>query len=157
MAHEKDDHGHGHDAAHGGEPFLVHAHISPWQQYAKILGLLIFLTVLTIGVSLIHLGPLNLAVAIIIATIKASFVVLFFIGTLCFVGVFLAYTINDTGRRSAVDGINGARVDPVSGEIAEGSDTVPRQTAEHEEGEGGEHGAAEAPAGEHGAAAAPAG
>src|SRR5689334_7328235 len=120
MADHSKDHGHG--DAHGGDEFHVHAHVSSTKFYGGILGTLMLLTVLTVGLSLIHLGPLNLFIAIAIATVKASLVVLFFmhlrydhkfnalvfVGAVVFVGVFLAYTINDTGRRGMVDEDNGS-------------------------------------------------
>ena len=67
-----------HDHAHADAPGIeaadgrVHAHISSWQFYAFILGILMALTLLTVGVSYIHLGKLNLMVAVAIATVKAS-------------------------------------------------------------------------------------
>ncbi len=73
---------------------------------------LIALTILTVGQSYIDLGRLNLIVVILIATTKASLVVSFFmhlrydnkfnalifVSCIFFIGVFFAYTMNDTGR-----------------------------------------------------------
>jgi len=56
----------------------VHAHVGSAKTYWVIFGALICLTLLTSAVSYIHLGELNLIVAIVIATAKASLVVLFF-------------------------------------------------------------------------------
>jgi len=47
----------------------VHAHISPVKLYVNIFLVLIVCTVLTVLTSYVHLGPLNLAVAIAIATL----------------------------------------------------------------------------------------
>lgn len=112
----------------------VHAHSASVGFYSTILGILMALTVLTVAVASIHLGALNLAVAVVIATIKASLVVLFFmhlkddsrfnalvfVGALLFAGVFLAYTMNDTGRRAQVEDVQGGYVDPSTGEVAPG-------------------------------------
>ncbi|QQR88777.1 MAG: cytochrome C oxidase subunit IV family protein [Myxococcales bacterium] len=112
----------------------VHAHIASWQFYVGILGALLVLTALTVAVSFVKLGPLNLVVAVVIATIKASLVVTFFmhlkydnrfnalifLSSLLFVGIFLAYTFNDTAHRAELDSYNGATVSPVTGEVAPG-------------------------------------
>src|ERR1700742_305056 len=91
----------------------VHAHISSTAFYGAIFAALITLTILTVGQSYVDLGRLNLIVVILIATTKASLVVSFFmhlrydnkfnalifISCLFFIGVFFAYTMNDTERR----------------------------------------------------------
>ena len=46
--------------------------------YALVLGALLFLTALTILVSFVDLGPFNTPVAFVIAGVKATLVVLFF-------------------------------------------------------------------------------
>ena len=46
--------------------------------YALVLGALLFLTALTILVSYVDLGPFNTPVAFVIASVKATLVVLFF-------------------------------------------------------------------------------
>ncbi|MFW6067122.1 MAG: cytochrome C oxidase subunit IV family protein [Myxococcota bacterium] len=113
----------------------VHAHITPAKFYWAIFGALIFFTVLTVAVSYVHLGPLNLVVAIAIATAKASLVVLYFmhmkyetkfnvlvfLASLLFMGVFLAYTMNDTDYRADVDAVNGGKIDPRTGRFAYGT------------------------------------
>ena len=118
---------------HAGED-RVHVHIGSVKMYLGIFFALIFFTLLTIGVASIHLGPLNLAVAIVIATIKAGLVVTFFmhlkddkrlnaiifIGSLGFVGVFLTYKMNDTERRREVDPTMHAYIEPATGESAPG-------------------------------------
>lgn len=106
---------HTHDDAHGhADDGEVHAHISSLKLYVGIFAALIFFTLVTVGVSYIHLGRLNLAVAILIASIKAALVVTFFMHLkydnkfntlmfvcgLLFIGVFFAYTMNDTERRT---------------------------------------------------------
>ncbi|WP_394822700.1 cytochrome C oxidase subunit IV family protein [Pendulispora albinea] len=125
------EHDHGH---HGGDDGAVHAHISSARFYVGIFATLVALTVLTVGLSYIHLGPLNLAVAILIASIKASLVVMFFmhlrydnkfnalifVCSLLFIGVFFAYTMNDTEHRGQVDLEQGTEVLPVDGKPAPG-------------------------------------
>lgn len=77
------------------------------------------------ALSYVHLGPLNLAVAVVIAPLKATLVVMFFMHlkydrtfnalifviTLMFIGVFFAYTINDTGHRGQLDSAQGTMRD----------------------------------------------
>lgn len=57
-------------------------HITPFSTYIKIFGGLMVLTVLTVGVSShvtgIHIGALNAAIAMAIATLKAALVMAFF-------------------------------------------------------------------------------
>ena len=150
MAHQQE----AYDQEHPGQ-FDVHAHISPAKFYIFILAILMTLTLLTVGVSYIHLGKLNLIVAIVIASIKASLVVLFFmhlrydnkfnalvlIISLLFIGVFFAYTLNDTEHRAELDLEQGSRVLPSSGEEAPGG--FERRHAATPGPGGGEH---EAPA-----------
>ncbi|MCA0445985.1 MAG: cytochrome C oxidase subunit IV family protein [Bacteroidetes bacterium] len=53
-------------------------HITPYKTYYIILGLLLVLTAITVGVTLIHLGTFSVAVALFVATIKGSLVLLYF-------------------------------------------------------------------------------
>jgi cytochrome c oxidase subunit 4 len=53
-------------------------HVSPKGIYYAIFGSLMVLTAVTVGVAFINLGPLNFPVAISIAIIKATLVILFF-------------------------------------------------------------------------------
>jgi cytochrome c oxidase subunit IV len=143
----------------------VHTHISTVPFYAAIFGALIVLTVLTVGQSYVDLGKLNLIVVILIATTKASLVVSFFmhlrydnkfnalifISCLFFIGVFFAYTMNDTERRGELDPDQNMKVWQKTGENAPGG-FVPH-VAESGSAGGGEHGAAPVPHG--GATAAP--
>jgi cytochrome c oxidase subunit 4 len=146
------DHHHGHP-----DDGRVHAHISSVGFYVFILLTLMSLTVLTVAVSYIHLGKLNLAVAIIIATTKASLVILFFMHlkydnkfnsmvllvSLLFIGVFFAYTLNDTDRRAEIDVDQGSRFLQTTGEEAPGG-MEKKKEAEHEGAAGsGEHGGGE--------------
>ena len=85
-------------------------HVLPVKLLAGVLGALIFLTLLTVLTGTTYLYGFDLAVALLIATTKATLVcVIFmhlkwdkgfhafaFIGSVLFVGVFLAYTLTDT-------------------------------------------------------------
>jgi cytochrome c oxidase subunit 4 len=53
-------------------------HVMPYKTIIGILGILFILTAITIGVSMIDLGKLNVWIALIIASTKCSLVVLFF-------------------------------------------------------------------------------
>jgi cytochrome c oxidase subunit 4 len=56
----------------------VSGHISPKSTYYTIFGALMVLTALTVGVAFINLGALNFPVALSIAIVKATLVILFF-------------------------------------------------------------------------------
>jgi cytochrome c oxidase subunit 4 len=55
-----------------------YTHIVPAKLYVAIWALLMALTLTTVLVSFLELGPLNIVAALLIATIKGSLVVLFF-------------------------------------------------------------------------------
>lgn len=179
-----DDHG---DHADDGK---VHVHVHPESFYFKIFGALIALTVITVATSYIDIdgfispgtphgaGGFNLALAMVIASTKAAFVVTFFmhlkddnrfnalvfVGSVLFAGVFLAYTLNDTNHRNDGDRFHGIHVLPSTGERAPGG--IDRQFTFEEPEEGIErteefvpHAEVGEPAaeGEHEGAAAPEG
>ena len=140
MAHGKEAaDAHAHDVDDG----QVHAHVSSVKFYVGILAILIAFTLLTVGVASIHLGPLNLAVAIAIASAKATLVVLFFmhlkydnrfnativICSLMFIGVFFAYTMNDTDTRAELDDAQGSMILPSTGQQAPGG--LPGTASKH--------------------------
>lgn len=162
---------HTHEHADDGS---VHVHVHSTKFYAGILGALLVLTVITVAVSYVDIdgflamgrevegvGAWNLVVAILVATMKASLVVLFFmhlkddsrfnglifIGSLLFVGVFFAYTMNDTATRGETgDRYNGVQVDPDTGLRAPGGITGPIPGQELEPGLASEEEEAEAAA-----------
>ena len=75
--HGHDDHGHGHGDAHGHGHGI--GHVLPLKVLIGTWAALMFLTVLTVTVRSIDLGAnLNLALAMLIATVKATLVCLFF-------------------------------------------------------------------------------
>ncbi len=95
--------------AHGGEGPGV-GHVVPAKLLVGVLLALLVLTVVTVAVSYIHLGPFNLAVALVIAMIKALLVATFFMhlrwdkpfnavvfaATLFFLGIFIGFCVLDT-------------------------------------------------------------
>ncbi len=114
------------------------------------------------GQSYVDLGKLNLLFVILIASCKASLVVLFFMHLrhdnklhgvlfvcgLLFIGVFFAYTFNDTEHRAEMEETSSVNVLPKTGEIAPGSmdekavlEARAKMVKEHHAGGGGGHGA----------------
>lgn len=67
-----------HDAPNVNNPEHIAHHIVSPITYLAIFGVLMVGTLLTVGASMVPLGPFNAAVAIAIAVTKAVFVVLFF-------------------------------------------------------------------------------
>ena len=77
-----------------------------------VFGALTFLTVVTVGASYVDFGEMNLFIALAIAVVKASLVVLFFmhlfwdkpfnaivfVGCLIFVGLFISLALLDAGQ-----------------------------------------------------------
>ena len=53
-------------------------HVVPKSLYLTVFGALMVLTIITVAVAFVDLGNLNVAVAMIVAVIKATLVVLFF-------------------------------------------------------------------------------
>jgi cytochrome c oxidase subunit 4 len=85
-------------------------HVVPLRTLVGVLGILLVLTWVTVAVTWIDLGPLNLIIALLIATVKASFVLLYFmhlrwdrpfnavvfISSLAFVMLFIVLALLDT-------------------------------------------------------------
>ncbi|MEZ4266033.1 MAG: cytochrome C oxidase subunit IV family protein [Myxococcota bacterium] len=92
-------------------------HVAPMSLYWKVFGGLLFLTALTVGVSYADLGSASLFVAMVVAIVKSTLVVMFFmhlkgddrtftfifLSTLIFVGIFFGLTFADLGTRGAVN------------------------------------------------------
>ncbi len=130
MASQTQD-AHGHDAPIEG---AVHAHVSSTFFYVAVFSALLVLTVTTVGQSYIDLGRLNIVLVILIASMKAALVVSFFmhlrwdnkfnalifISCIFFIGVFFAYTMNDTERRGELDADQNVKVWKKTGEPAPG-------------------------------------
>ena len=99
-----------HDTSH--EPGAIHAHPLPLTVLFGVYGVLVVFTVLTVAVAYVELGKLNIWVAMIIAVIKASFVVLYFmhlrydnlfnglvlVTALLFVALFISIAMMDTAE-----------------------------------------------------------
>ncbi len=146
-----DEHAHKDDGA-------VHTHIASAPFYMAVFGALIVLTCLTVGQSYVDLGKANLIVVILIATMKASLVVTFFmhlkydnkfnalifVSCIFFIGVFFAYTMNDTNHRGELDPDQNVKVLPQTGENAPGG-FVPHAGEVGSAGAHGDHGPAPAP------------
>ena len=122
-----------HDAQHADDG-EVHAHISSVPFYVAVFVGLLILTLATVGQSYVDLGKANLIFVILIATMKASLVVTFFmhlkwdnkfnalifLSTIFFIGVFFAYTLNDTDKRGELDPDQNVHVWEKTGEAAPG-------------------------------------
>lgn len=94
-------------AAHGAGP-----HVVPLWLLGAVLGALLILTVLTVAVTYVDLGNMNIIVALLIAVVKAALVGLYFmhlrwdspfnsvilISSLVFVAVFMAFALLDTAE-----------------------------------------------------------
>jgi cytochrome c oxidase subunit 4 len=139
----------------------VHAHISSVPFYVAVFLGLLCLTIATVGQSYVDLGKANLIFVILIATLKTSLVVTFFmhlkwdnkfnalvfLSTIFFIGVFFAYTLNDTDKRGDLDPDQNMHIWEKTGEPAPGGMPKAEPHTPAAAG-GGEH--APAPAGEHG-------
>jgi caa(3)-type oxidase subunit IV len=114
-------------------------HVLPLMVYWGVFGVLIGLTVVTVAVAQVDLGPANLPVAIAIAVVKASLVAAVFmhlwfdhkqyalvlVASLLFLGIFIVLTWADLGTRDYVDPIKrnyGPRDNAVQQYIAEHPD-----------------------------------
>jgi cytochrome c oxidase subunit 4 len=124
-----------------------HVHGGP-KLYGAVLGALLFLTVVTVGASMIDFGGgmINVIIAMLIASIKASLVALFFMhlrwegkmnaiifcSTLFFLGLFLIGCYTDNVARPALEPTNlraaptapGTQVGPQGGQQAPGTGTM---------------------------------
>jgi cytochrome c oxidase subunit 4 len=153
----------------------VHVHVHSVRMYLMVFAALIVLTGITVATSYVDIdgfilpgtpagaGGFNLILAMVIATTKAFFVVtwfmhlkddnrfnaLVFVGSVLFVGVFLAYTINDTSYRGETDPYNGVYVLPGTGERAPGGLDRALPGEEPEAGIAAPDPAEEDPAGAH--------
>ena len=93
-----------------------HAHSHPGPlTYAKVLGALLVLTLITVAAAYVNFGNMNTVIALVIASIKASLVALFFmhlkndrfnavlfLGGAFFLAVFLIFTLFDIDHREPV-------------------------------------------------------
>lgn len=121
-AHAPKDHAHPSADAHHGSPDHV-PHIVPVAEYFKTWGTLMILTGVTVGASYVNFGSANVWIALLIATVKASLVALYFMhlrhdqrfnsvilgAAVIFLGVFIAFTMFDTETRGRTDAIRADR------------------------------------------------
>ncbi|HED10631.1 MAG TPA: hypothetical protein ENJ10_08070 [Caldithrix abyssi] len=94
-------------------------HVLPLSLYFTVAGVLFVLTGITVAISFVHFGEFNIIVAMLIATVKASLVALYFmhlkydnklfmavfLSSLIFLGLFLTLTMTDTMHRGDIDPI----------------------------------------------------
>lgn len=109
---------------HDAEAHATAHHVDPLGLYLGIFGVLIFLTVVTVGASYVDFGRANTVIAVIIATIKALFVAVFFmhlrhdrrfnalvfVSGLFFLSFLFLFTLADTSTRNDVDDYHGRPV-----------------------------------------------
>lgn len=100
---------HAHASAHAGEHHGL-AHVASAKSLLTVFGLLIVLTGLTVVVARLGLGQIDIWIAMLIATIKATLVGLYFmhlrhdkpfnaivfLSSFLFVSLFLGFTLIDT-------------------------------------------------------------
>jgi cytochrome c oxidase subunit 4 len=78
-AHGNQHQAHGHADPHGhGELQMGHHHVSSTAMFTNVLLALLVLTAITVGTSRIDFGSANMLIAMFIASVKASLVILFF-------------------------------------------------------------------------------
>jgi len=132
-----------HSLRHGHDDGAVHAHVSSVGFYIAVFIGLLFLTGVTVGQSYVDLGKANILLVILIATLKASLVVTFFmhlkwdnrfnalifVSTIFFIGVFFVYTMNDTETRGEFDADQNVRIWQKTGMPAPGGMQKPEPAA----------------------------
>ncbi len=91
-------------------------HITPIKTYITIAVLLMILTVITVAISFVDLGPYNVSIALAIASVKAllvafifmhlfydnKFYLIIFAIALLFLTIFLTLTMFDTSTRGSI-------------------------------------------------------
>jgi cytochrome c oxidase subunit 4 len=128
----------------------VHSHVAKAQFYWGIFGALVVLTLVTVKVSYYDFGSLNIVVALLIATMKASLVATFFmhlrhdslfntiafLSAFLFLSLFILLTYDDLGRRGEVDNDYGGTIQPQTGLTAPGGLPTTTATSDEAAGEG---------------------
>lgn len=103
-------------------------HIVPLKVYFGVAGALFFLTMLTLAMSFVDLGSMNMLVAMLIAGFKASLVALIFmhlwwdnkflmaifLTALLFLAIFIGITLMDTMNRGEIYQQSGQPINPQS-------------------------------------------
>ena len=129
------------DAEHGH-------HITPMRTLIGVFVGLVFLTIATVVTSRVDLGLLNVPLALTIAMLKASLVVLFFMALrwdnrvngivlalgVLFVSIFLIFTLFDTAFRGDLSNVDATTISDM-----DAAPTSADGTGEHEETPIGDH------------------
>lgn len=119
-------------------------HVLPKATLFKVFGGLIVLTILTVAVAYVPLGPLNVPIAIAIAAAKATLVVLFFmalkydnpVNALTFtigmimVVVFITFTLFDTAFRGDLGNVSSQTVEEIEREQQEAQEQMDQLSPE---------------------------
>ena len=133
MAHAAHEDGHDESTGHGAH------HVASPQLLLKTIGVLVFLTILTVVLALMErsgwlpLGPLSVPVALLIASVKAYFVAAYFMGlkydggtnllafggSAIFLLIFLTFTYLDTGFRDTFEEQSAVPIDEIQVEALE--------------------------------------
>lgn len=112
------------ESAQGHAEDHVEHVIQPMWLYLGVFGALIVMTGVTVGASYLDFGAANTAIAVIIASIKATLVATFFmnllhdrrfnalifVSGLIFLSFLFIFTLTDTSSRGMVDDIHGTKV-----------------------------------------------
>lgn len=113
-------------------------HVLPKDTLLKVFGALIVLTIITVAVAYVPLGPLNVPIAIAIASAKATLVVLFFMALkydnpvngltftigIIMVVVFIVFTMIDTAFRGDLGNVDAQTMDQIEREQKEAQDQM---------------------------------
>ena len=152
-------HDNGHAGGHGGGHGADHVpHVLPLKVYYGVFAALLVFTVLTVAVSYVDLGRLNLFIALFVATCKAlmvgaifmhlafdkKFNAIIFSSSLIFLAIFIGFTMFDTSYRGMSDRLSGDRPSDIAQPFA-GSKSEAALKEAWTPKPAGEH----APAGEH--------
>ena len=103
---------HAHSNDHGTDAHDHPGHVVPLRLLVGVLAVLLFLTFITVAVTWVDLGAFNLVVAMLIATVKASLVLLYFmhlrwdrpfnavvlISSLVLVMLFIVFSLIDSAQ-----------------------------------------------------------
>ena len=138
-AHSSDGHGDG----------FHHAHAAPASLFLKVLVGLLILTVITVAVSRVDFGSMNMLVAMAIAAVKAALVLTYFmhlkwdtainqiaiLSSFLFLSLLFIFTLADLGTRGKLQVDNGKPF------ITAPSDKLGASALHHDEhGDHGDHG-----------------
>jgi cytochrome c oxidase subunit 4 len=127
-----------------GDANDARGHVASAQFYWLIFGALVLLTLVTVAVSYADFGRANIVIAILIATIKASLVALFFmhlwhgsafhtitfLTAFLFLALFMLLTHDDVRSRGEIDPEYGGTVIPRTGQVAPGGAPATSATAD---------------------------